>query len=115
MKRNSYLLNKFFASFLPVCIIAVMAFSLANVVDSFVASNFIGRDALAAVKIASPIIALLAVVSGILGGGALTLCTYYIGEGKEERVAPIFTLTIILGAILGFIVILHQIKSEQAN
>lgn len=114
MKRNNYLQNRFFASFVPVCIIAVMAFSLTNVVDSFVASNIIGGNALAAVEITAPITALLAVVSGILGGGALTLCTYYIGEGREERVAPIFTLTILLGAALGLVLaVLSRVMPES--
>lgn len=106
MKSNNYLLNKFFKMYIPVCIVCVAAYSINQVVDSFVASNVIGSNALAAMGIASPISAVVAVFSGILGGGGLLLCTKYIGEGQKEKVNAIFTYIMITGLVIAEILTL---------
>lgn len=106
MKSNNYLLNKFFKMYIPVCIVCVAAYSINQVVDSFVASNVIGSTALAAMGIASPISAVVAVFSGILGGGGLLLCTKYIGEGQKEKVNALFTYIVITGLVLAQILTL---------
>lgn len=92
--------------YIPVCIVCVAAYSINQVVDSFVASNVIGSTALAAMGIASPISAVVAVFSGILGGGGLLLCTKYIGEGQKEKVNALFTYIVITGLVLAQILTL---------
>jgi len=106
MKSNNYLLNKFYKMYIPVCIICVAAYSINQVVDSFVASNIIGSTALAAMGIASPISAVVAVFAGILGGGGLLLCTKYIGEGQKEKVNALFTYIVITGLVIAQILTL---------
>jgi putative MATE family efflux protein len=91
IKSSDYLVKKVFKSYFTVSVVSILAMSLGTTVDSLVAGNLIGENVLAALGIASPIIVFLSTISGILGSGALALCTVFIGEEKPERVNPVFT------------------------
>ncbi|MDL2246926.1 ATP-binding protein [Methanobrevibacter sp. OttesenSCG-928-K11] len=103
MNSNNYLVNKVFYSYFLVSVLSILAMAIGTSIDSLVAGNLLGPQALAGLGISSPIVVFLSTISGILGSGALALATVLIGEDKLERINPIFTVTMLLAIVFSII------------
>lgn len=82
-------------------IIAMMASSLYNIVDSIFVGQGVGDIAISGMAVASPIMNLSAALGAMVGVGASTVISVRLGQGKYETAQHILGNTITLNIILG--------------
>ena len=73
--------NKLFTSKFSIAIIML----LGSIIDMIIVGRFFGANAMAAIGIASPLIALLCLVANIINTGCETVCSQEIGKGNIEK------------------------------
>ena len=77
-----------------------------TMVDGLFVSNLIGMDALSAINLTAPAIALITAVSGMLATGGSAVVMKKMGEHKEEEARQDFTMLILTNAIVGAVMML---------
>ena len=77
--------------------------SFYTMVDGLFVSNLIGTDALSAVNLTAPIIALVTAVSTMLATGGSAVIMKKMGEQKTREAKEDFTFLIIVNVIAGFV------------
>lgn len=100
MKTDSGMITKLFFSLLPVQIMLIGISSMNAIVDSMMASNFIGPDAMAMTGLFLPVVKIVETVNMVLLGGSQILCGQFLGKNQIERTRGVFSLDICL--ITGF-------------
>lgn len=97
--------QSFFSLFLTFALI-----ELSNVgsvlINSLIASNFFGPDAMAAIGIACPIFRISWIVSGVLAIGMQTICSQELGKGNIKEFNRLFSAVFYVGSIVAMIVML---------
>ena len=87
--------------------ICMMIFtSIYSVVDGFFVSNFVGKIPFAAINFIMPILIILGSIGTVFGTGGSALIAKTLGEGKREKANELFSLFIILPAVMGILVTL---------
>lgn len=100
-KKNSFTsLLKFTAP----TIIMMIFMSLYTMVDGVFVSRFVGTDALSAVNIVYPYIGLVLAVGIMLATGGSAVIAKKMGENNSQGAKENFSMLILLGIILGFII-----------
>ncbi len=84
-------------------IIAMVAMSLYNIVDSIFVGQGVGDEAISGMAVASPFMNLSAAFGAMVGVGASTVISVRLGQGKYEEAQYILGNTITLNIILGII------------
>ena len=84
-------------------IVMTVFMSFYTMVDGLFVSNLIGTDALSAVNLTAPIIALVTAVSTMLATGGSAVIMKKMGEQKTREANEDFTFFIIVNVIVGFI------------
>lgn len=91
-------------------ILMMICTSIYTVVDGFFVSNFVGKNALAAVNFIFPFIMILGAVGFMFGTGGGALIAKTLGEGDREKANRLFSLfvyvTIGCGAVLAVVGVL---------
>ncbi len=91
-------------------ILMMICTSIYTVVDGFFVSNFVGKNALAAVNFIFPFIMILGAVGFMFGTGGGALIAKTLGEGDREKANRLFSLfvyvTIGCGAVLSVVGVL---------
>ena len=91
-------------------ILMMICTSIYTVVDGFFVSNFVGKNALAAVNFIFPFIMILGAVGFMFGAGGGALIAKTLGEGDREKANRLFSLfvyvTIGCGAVLAAVGVL---------
>lgn len=96
--------------------IGLIAMSSVSLVDGYFVSNYVSSVALAAVNIIIPLITVVFGISIMLTIGAAVLIGTYLGEGKEERAAAVFTKVMItITAMSLFFTVICYIFSEEVS
>ena len=72
-----------------------------TMVDGLFVSNLIGMEALSAINLTAPAIALITAVSGMLATGGSAVVMKQMGEHKEREARQDFTLLILTNAVVG--------------
>jgi Na+-driven multidrug efflux pump len=72
-----------------------------TMVDGLFVSNLIGMEALSAVNLTAPAIALITAISGMLATGGSAVVMKKMGEHKEQEARQDFTLLILANAVVG--------------
>ena len=72
-----------------------------TMVDGLFVSNLIGMEALSAINLTAPAIALITAVSGMLATGGSAVVMKKMGEGREGEARQDFTLLILTNAVVG--------------
>ena len=88
--------GKIFLYTLPV-ILSNLFSNIYGLVDSIFVANLVGIEALSAVNIVSPFLAVSLAVGTMLGAGGSAIVAKLIGEGKEKEARSSFTLFFIVG------------------
>ena len=84
--------------------ICMMIFtSIYSVIDGFFVSNFVGKIPFAAVNFIMPILMIVGAVGTVFGTGGSALVAKTLGEGDHEKANRLFTLFIILPAVIGLV------------
>lgn len=85
--------------------IVMMIFSsIYGIVDGLFVSNFIGKDAFAAVNFIFPFILILGTVGFMLGTGGSALVAKTLGENKKEKANELFSMFIYVTVFSGIII-----------
>lgn len=92
MKLTTHLLFRL----LPLQIILAMIGSINNIISSLFATNFVGKDAMAAVGLYVPLSMFVYALSTMLVGGATILCGKYMGRDEQEKVQNVFNVSNVL-------------------
>ncbi len=72
-----------------------------TMVDGLFVSNLIGMEALSAINLTAPAIALITAISGMLATGGSAVVMRKMGEHKEQEARQDFTLLILANAVVG--------------
>ena len=85
--------------------IVMMVFtSIYGVVDGLFVSNFVGKDAFAAINLIMPFLMIFGGVGFMFGTGGSALVAMTLGEKKKERANEYFTMIVAGTAIVGAII-----------
>ena len=84
-------------------IIMTIFMSFYTMVDGLFVSNLLGTDALSAINLTAPIIALVTAVSTMLASDGSALIMKKVGEGKGEEAKQDFTFLILVNVVVGAI------------
>ena len=84
-------------------IIAMVASSIYNIVDSIFVGQGLGDEAISGMAVASPFMNLSAAFGAMIGVGASTVISVRLGQGKYEEAQHILGNTITLNVILGIL------------
>lgn len=99
---NHFTYKKLIRFVLP-CVIMMVITSLYTIVDGFFVSNFVGKNAFAALNLIWPFLMLLGGVSFMIGSGGSALIAYTLGEGNEDKANRIFTMLVYVLVVTGII------------
>lgn len=100
-KRNPYLINKAFNSFLVASLLTVAATQVGATVDGMMLSYLIGEQAMGSVNICRPVMQQLFSLCMLLGAGSSMLVGVAIGNRNRAEADRIFTAVMTLVAIIG--------------
>lgn len=106
MKENAYskpvTLKNVLKFSIPTIIMTVFM-SFYTMVDGLFVSNLIGTDALSAVNLTSPIIALVTAISTMLATGGSAVIMKKMGEQKTREANEDFTFLILVNVVVGLV------------
>lgn len=101
MKRNSYLVNKAFKSFLFASVMTVAASQMGGVVDGLMVTWFISDAAMSAINISMPVLQLYFSLCLLLGVGGTLLAGKAIGAHDRAKASQIFSLSVSSAVVVG--------------
>lgn len=91
---------------LPIQILLAAVGAVNGIVSSLFASNYVGVNAMSAVGLFAPVTQFLSAVNLMLVGGSQILCGKYMGRNQKERTRNVFSLDLLLAAIVSVVIIL---------
>ncbi len=97
---RSEIIPRLYMKLLPVQIVLVIIGGINSIIDNAFAGNLIGAQAMAVTGLFSPVTNLLNGVNALIFGGAQVLCGRYLGKKMVERTRSIFTLDMIIMAVI---------------
>ena len=97
--RNDYIVKKLYIPFVIVSILSTLAATAGILTDNIVIGRFLGDDALGALGIIGPIPLIFSAFGSICSGGGSARAAQAMGKGKMDRVAEIFTATMIFALL----------------
>jgi len=92
-----------YRSFFAATVVAVLLLQVTVVSDAAIVGNLLGAQAMASVRVATPIIILLAVLSTLLGVGGSTQIAIAMGKRQAERADRLFTMTCLACIVSGIV------------
>ena len=102
--RNSFIVSKALTTFVMAAVLTSAANQLAHTADSMIVGHIVNTDAVSAINLVLPIVEVLNCFGFLIAFGANALCAQAIGSDDKERVAKIFSSTIIAVMTLGLAV-----------
>lgn len=103
LKTDSKIISKLFFRLLPVQILFVAIGSVNSVIDSVVASNVIGMEAMTVIGLFGPYMQFLETLSLVLLSGAQILCGQFLGKNQLERTSNIFSLDLFVMSCISIV------------
>ncbi len=79
--------------------ISILAGIACVMIDGIITGQFLGPDAVAAQGLLQPVIMLINLLGGLLGGVGI-MCTRYMGKAQQDRVNQVFSITMIATLIV---------------
>lgn len=87
-------------------IVMMVFMSMYTMVDGVFVSNFIGENALSAVNMVYPLVSVVVAIAIMLATGGSAVIARKMGANKKDEAKQNFTLIVIFGIIVGFILML---------
>lgn len=100
MNKNEYIQNKGLRTFFIASVLTSVITQLNSLIDGVIVSHFVSPDALSAISLATPVMSILYLFSGMISLGASVLVTKEIGMQNHTGVARLFTSSIIIAVIV---------------
>ena len=104
MKRNSFIVSKALRTFVMAAVLTAAASQLAHTADSMIVGHVVGPDAVSAINLVLPLVEVLNCMGFLICFGANAMCAQAIGSHDMDKVARVFTSTIITVMTLGLAV-----------
>ena len=98
IKTDAHLLNKMFKGILITNAISIVAGIACVMIDGIVTGQFLGPDAVAASGLLQPVVMLINLIGGLLGGVGV-MCTRYMGKAQRDRVDQVYSIVMIAATI----------------
>lgn len=97
---SSHFTYKRLLQFVLPTVFMMIVSSVYSIVDGFFVSNFVGKNAFAAVNFTMPVLMMVAAVGFMIGTGGSALVAKTLGEGDEKRANEYFSMLIYV--VIGF-------------
>lgn len=116
LKYDMGMLTRAFVQLMPAAILSMIIPSINSVTDVFVASRFIGTNAVTAIGYYNPFNYILGGISAILAGGAIILMGRFLGSGKHKEAVELFStdMTVLESIILVITLIMLIIPTQMS-
>jgi Na+-driven multidrug efflux pump/anti-sigma regulatory factor (Ser/Thr protein kinase) len=101
VQRNSFIISKALKNFVMAAVLTAAASQLAHTADSMIVGHVVGQDAVSAINLVLPLVEVLNCVAFLICFGANALCAQSIGSNNLDKVARVFTSTLITVMTLG--------------
>ena len=98
--KEKYTFIKLLKFTIPTMITLIFT-SIYNVVDSLFISNYVGKDAFAAVNFIVPLLMCLGAIGFMFGTGGSALISKTMGEGEKDKPNQLFSLIVYVSLIIG--------------
>ncbi len=85
-------------------VIMLIVISAYSIVDGLFVSNYVGKDAFAAVNLIYPAIMMFSCVGFMFGSGGSALVAKTMGEGDREKAVRLFSLIVFAALFLGLLI-----------
>lgn len=95
--------KKQFQKTMVTMVVAELSGAVTAIIDGIITGRFLGPTALAACGIGTPYFSVASILTGILMVGCTAMCTRAIGKGEREETSAVFSLTVLLGAVLSIL------------
>ena len=109
LKRNSVTINRKYSEYFLPTVLTAMATNIAMIVDSIIAGNILGKNALAAINLLSPVAQLYFSLTILFGLGASSVIAVAKGKNDKTLANRIFTTTFIAVVLLCVILMAIQL------
>ena len=103
LNRKPFLINRALSRFMLASIGSAVAIQAAVMVDAIIVANFIGPDAMSAINVCTPVVAILVNVGYMVSMGATLLISKAIGENNMVRGSHIAAVSIVLLSVMGIV------------
>ena len=116
MKTDTNLLNKMFSGILIINAISIVAGIACVMIDGIITGQFLGPDAVSASGLLQPVVMVINLVGGLLGGVGV-MCTRYMGKAQRDRVDQVYSIVMIAAfcyAVIS-IILLYLLAPWLAN
>lgn len=123
--RTSAAISGQYWKFFMASVAATVLLQVTIVTDTIIVGQLLGPVPMSGVRVASPFVNVLNVISMLVGVGGATLVSIAIGQRKADAANRAFTLTIVLGILFGILFALvivpfadplaHLISSDPAT
>ena len=101
LKRKPFLINRALNGFLQASVFSAVAIQMAVMVDAIIVANFVGPDAMSAINLCTPVVAILVNVGYMVSMGSTLLMSKAIGENRMEHSSHIAVVAMTLLSSLG--------------
>ena len=104
IQYDSSMITRIFIQLMPAAILSMIIPSINSVIDVFVASRYIGTDAVTSIGYYTPLTYVLAGIGASIAGGAVILMGKYLGNSLSKEVNELFTTDMIIIGIIMIII-----------
>ncbi len=103
-QRNAFIVSKALRTFVVAAVLTAAAAQLAHTADSMIVGHIVGPDAVSAINLVLPLVEVLNCMGFLICFGANAMGAQAIGSGDKDKVARVFTTTILAVMTLGLAV-----------
>lgn len=107
--RNAVTVNKKYTEYFLPTVLTAMATNIAMIVDSIIAGNLLGKNALAAISLFSPISQLYFSLTILFGLGASSIVSFLKGKRDAKQANWVFTSAFVVLLALSLLLIAIQL------
>ncbi len=106
LKRKPFLINRAVNKFLMASVVSAVAVQLAVMTDSIIVANFVGPNAMSAISVCTPVVAIIVNIGYMISMGSTLLMSKAIGENNMEHSSHVaaVALAMLIGSGLILIV-----------
>lgn len=109
LRRNPVTINRKYSQYFLPTVLTAMATNIAMIIDSIIAGNLLGKNALSAINLLSPVSQLYFSLTIMFGLGASSIIAVAKGKNENRQANRIFTATFVSVALLCIVLIAIQL------
>ncbi|MGN0480999.1 MAG: MATE family efflux transporter [Lachnospiraceae bacterium] len=109
MGRSSTMINKKYTEYFFPTVLTAMATNITIIIDSIIAGNILGKNALSAINLLSPIVQLYFALTILLGLGASNLISVAKGQNDSKNANRVFTSAFVTTVFLCILLMAAQL------